>query len=113
MVSNNTINTWQIICKSNRNYYIYFSNDCLLSKSFKRLYCDTILGGDLERPFTFLRPTVKGVPGIEVKKINHEDFLAIKSSPTIMYLTKNNWIKNIKGDYGFFSACKSFFSSCN
>ena len=86
----------------------------LMIASYQNLlsgYTDTILGGDLERPFTFLRPTVKGVPGIGVKKINHEDFLAIKSSPTIMYLTKNNWIKNIQGDYGFLVPAKAFFQA--
>ena len=74
-------------------------------------YVDTILGGDLERPFTFLVPTVTGIPGIGVQRFNHQDFLAIKSTPTIMYLTSNNWIKNIKGDLGFLVPASAFLKA--
>ena len=44
-------------------------------------------------------------------RFNHEDFLALKSSPTVMYLTQNNWIKNIKGDLGFLVSAKDFFNA--
>tara|TARA_B100002019_G_C21201464_1_gene564263 strand:+ start:137 stop:1093 length:957 start_codon:yes stop_codon:yes gene_type:complete len=74
-------------------------------------YVDTILGGDMERPFSYLRPTVTAVPGVGVQRFNHKDFLAIKSSPTIMYLTSNNWIKNIKGDIGFLVPATAFFKA--
>ena len=74
-------------------------------------YVDTILGGDMERPFTYLQPSVTAVPGIGVQRFNHEDFLAIKASPTIMYLTTNNWIKNIKGDLGFLVPATAFFKA--
>lgn len=76
-------------------------------------YVDTILGGDMERPFTFLQPSVLGVPGVGVKHFNHEDFLAIKSAPTIMYLTSNNWIKNLKGDMGFLVPADAFFKAAS
>ena len=74
-------------------------------------YVDTILGGDMERPFTYLQPSVTAVPGIGVQRFNHDDFLAIKASPTIMYLTTNNWIKNIKGDLGFLVPATAFFKA--
>ena len=81
------------------------------AKSVLSGYVDTILGGDMERPFTYLQPTVTDVPGIGVQRFNHEDFLALKSSPTVMYLTLNNWIKNIKGDFGFLVPAKDFFKA--
>ncbi len=74
-------------------------------------YVNTILGGDMERPFTYLAPTVTGMPGLGVQKFNHKDFLAIKSSPTIMYLTRNNWIKSIEGDKGFIVPAEAFFKA--
>tara|TARA_B100000902_G_scaffold399762_1_gene472380 strand:- start:3187 stop:4155 length:969 start_codon:yes stop_codon:yes gene_type:complete len=74
-------------------------------------YVDTILGGDMERPFTYLSPTVVGIPGVGVQKFDHKDFLALQSSPTIMYLTQNNWITSIKGSTGFLVPAEDFFKA--
>ena len=71
----------------------------------------TVLGGDLERPFKYLQPTVSEMPGIGVQKLDHSKFLKLKATPTIMYLITNNWITDIQGSTGFLIPAKDFFKA--
>lgn len=92
-------------------FIVFFTLTAASAQSVLSGYVDTILGGDMERPFTYLSPTVVNVPGVGVQKFNHKDFLALQSSPTIMYLTQNNWITSIKGSTGFLVPAEDFFKA--